>query len=1038
MQKKGRMLRVALLSAVAAVWAWGCSGGGGNPVLPDSPAEDEAHFTPPVHSEPGSVPRGGRAMQATPPLAWEFTQPAELLDEGWGLLPATRSTSLSVSAALYGELAEEFNGDVYFSVDGKSQPFSFDGNVLVAEALGLDVGPHQLFVSAGSSVGLAARDLRFEVVDRPPALQVGIGEDDGKLYVTVTRPMPPSQLGDPSRWNCVGFGSDKQGLEVLPDNQTVVIQLTSPLSLWDMPWFLPDGLSPKVLFNSSLGEAEGLLIPPNEDSPGSRSGQSPNCDKGEVTEDECTDALEWVIEREHLVSEGCEPRQFINTEAWYPYVIEPWSDCFSYIIVRHNWAYEGHLDPSDPDNWDASYDSLWYSEDGGYFGVGYLGGVYQYYHRNHGYYTPSWCDWYIEHEVDCNNCNPDPYDPPGYESKGWHLDGSGDDLLVVDHEPPTFDEVKFVPGEEINDYVADSLIPDLVSLGVVYRADDSTEDLYEYYMQRVGQYIDDWLIENPAGLCLVVRAQDETGSQGKWLHGYLSVDYEDGAGRHCEEDANLHIFYADIDPLGYEERTEEEWPKLGAGGLYWDPNDMHLHIDGYAHGEYSAWVIPVDCAWFYNYTSCRLRASDDINNWTRTVDLALDDEIGLEIVSPDEYAKYEYNDPIVFMAQITGNYVYQTLEEYIEWEILTPDYQSVVPEWEDWKGPTFTVAHMRDCLLTVKASLNVCGVEYSDERTVVDPPDITLDVEDPPYWIDGPSIPIYEGQEGDWHDTSLEKVEVEAWGQCACCDRIQHKMEPVPYWEDVVCPDHEWHEGMRPGVMQLRVCVSDPYCEFQWLTIDIYGPQGQLDQRLAQLGAAGCNQYCSISCPWTISSEDCGEHTIRVACWLALDVEPPLAEVEKPVTLSMVTQGDIVRIAWIYDQDKYVHGYQCCPHQPWREPPDRPGCMDCSGLVTQLLRRLYRSEPGTGYPIHHRCSTCWNDQSINDETTWDLVQPGDLVVYSWGHVAIFNKWLDQANGKYQTWEARGTGIPVGRQTRYVSAGGTPCHWLENVVFKTCP
>jgi len=171
------------------------------------------------------------------------------------------------------------------------------------------------------------------------------------------------------------------------------------------------------------------------------------------------------------------------------------------------------------------------------------------------------------------------------------------------------------------------------------------QNLMQFYEDRVGQWIDAWLLENPGSVVAVIEAEDVESDQGKFLWPWISFDYDEDdpstqTGRHFEDDLNLHVFYVDIDRPKEQETTyddgsdDEKWPKEGAGGLYWDPNDLYLHTDGSAFGEHSVWIIPINCDNF-TYGSARFRIRDDCENWRRSEDVGTGtdfENINVEVV----------------------------------------------------------------------------------------------------------------------------------------------------------------------------------------------------------------------------------------------------------------------------------------------------------------------------------------------------------------------------------------------------------------------
>jgi hypothetical protein len=315
---------------------------------------------------------GGDATPMLPPLAWDFTEPADLLDPGWGRLPATASTSLYVTANLIGFQADKFDGKADCLFDGEPVLFDFSNNILTVNLDGLKVGEHTLFLNAGSDLGFASNTLTFEVVDTPPAIQVGISETDGNLVVSFDRPMPSSQLSDIARWITQGFDSDKQNVTVLSGNMSVSIGMSYPLQMDDPKWFDNSNEIPYVEFESTLGISKCPLWGQYDDE-GLREAQTLHCDKGDVTSEQCHEKLDWTFEWHHEQSTDGEERQAINTEDWPPYYVYPWSSCYTYNVVRHSSIGEGHLDYHSGANWGTQYDTVWESGTPSYSGVGYFG-----------------------------------------------------------------------------------------------------------------------------------------------------------------------------------------------------------------------------------------------------------------------------------------------------------------------------------------------------------------------------------------------------------------------------------------------------------------------------------------------------------------------------------------------------------------------------------------------------------------------------------------------------------------------------------------
>ena len=129
-----------------------------------------------------------------------------------------------------------------------------------------------------SLLGFPSRSFIFEVVDKPPLLQMGIGELDGKLYAQVDRPMPRSQLGDKSRWSSDLLTSDKDQIEAKQDKHTVAMDVDKPLYMDDPAWLDDKSKSPKLTFHSSLGDTTASLLGDfHADENGKRFGQTGNC-----------------------------------------------------------------------------------------------------------------------------------------------------------------------------------------------------------------------------------------------------------------------------------------------------------------------------------------------------------------------------------------------------------------------------------------------------------------------------------------------------------------------------------------------------------------------------------------------------------------------------------------------------------------------------------------------------------------------------------------------------------------------------------------
>jgi len=978
-------------------------GGSGNPIIPIAPPGDIEH---PVQYE------GGPPTQATPPLGWRFVEPVELLDEGWGHTPATIETSITFSAELYGTRVNEFKGKIYFSVDGKQYPFQFQGNIFTTVVSGLGYGIHNIHLLAASAIGEAARTFEFEVLDKAPDMQLGLGIDDGKIYISLPRPMPSSQLGDSSRWTVLDFNAEKQNITVLAGNDTVVIELSEGRTLDDPQWLPSLLISPRVSFNSSLGIMNAFLFPDRR--PGQvyneRSEQVLGCEKGTVFPlGSCNEADDWDLDRTHLTSEGKERREILNAEA--PTTLEgcpwgggtPWANCQNYAVSQFNWALEAHLDPQT--NWDAQYDTLDYSStQRGYFGVGFSYGHWQHYERNRGYFVPSTCRYRWESRVDCNNC--DGSEPYGYESKGFRV---GEDTEIpTDTTCPVFDNedgIVILPGEDLNDYVQNTLIPELNGMGAAYAA-DGTSNLWSYYWSRCGNDMDEWLQANPGGLCFVVRAKDDISDEGQWIHHYLSIDYEDGIGRHFLEDEQLHYFYVDIDPYANTELTYENWPR-GANC------NSPLPTDGYPNGEYSVWILRAGCDWL-NWTSCKLRIKDDCHNWRRSDNLVPGANFRLDIWTPDEGEEFEYDEQVTFMAALSDG-IYDQLpgsEEYIQWEILTPNYKSII--LTDLTGSYIDVK-MRDNELTVKASLFVCGAYYFDTRTIRSTSSIEIEVEPGPYWIDGPSIPIM-GSEAPFHDTNIRDMEIE---------ESHGKDAPEP---QNTCEAPNFTPSLEELEMsQVKVKITTTG-SISYVDIVIKIPSGE---EFIKVSKKESEYFVNHLWLWNISGSINGQHEIIVRGFAEQNSQDPIAEASITIELEWLEPSDLISVAEIYDGHGYLWGGDRCPDHPWpyvfrdkdcNGTPDKEyynGVLDCSHYVYQGLMRLGRGLPG--YNLVYRTSTEWQNWNRVVRVGWmdsiasDQVHEGDIILWHKSrteggkceHIAIFLRWGKKGKGGFYVMDSDG-------------------------------
>lgn len=128
----------------------------------------------------------------------------------------------------------------------------------------------------------------------------------------------------------------------------------------------------------------------------------------------------------------------------------------------------------------------------------------------------------------------------------------------------------------------------------------------------------------------------------------------------------------------------------------------------------------------------RVRVKDDCNNWTRSDDLAFDDNPKVLITSPVDESEHEYGEPVIFNAHIQGiPPVLAGLGDYIKWSVSKPgssdwygpyepapynywenQFDSLLPfHPDDWMGTTFEILEFKDCEgLDVLARLDVCSI----------------------------------------------------------------------------------------------------------------------------------------------------------------------------------------------------------------------------------------------------------------------------------------------------------------------------------------
>jgi hypothetical protein len=189
---------------------------------------------------------------------------------------------------------------------------------------------------------------------------------------------------------------------------------------------------------------------------------------------------------------------------------------------------------------------------------------------------------------------------------------------------------------------------------------------------------------------------------------------------------------------------------------------------------------------------------------------------------------------------------------------------------------------------------------------------------------------------------------------------------------------------------------------------------------------------------WTIRDLPCGSYNVYAEGYVNGDPCPvAFGELDKTLDLDYVNQDDFVHVAPIYKGDRYITPGHKNPHDPNVGSPT----VDCSGYVTQVLRRLARlqvkedpEDPPT-YPILHMGAACWGwwgwgsdyycnqyvgghrlhqPRSRTQNVPLENLAKGDII--SWRgtdkHVVIFHHWHPRANPsqgdlRAYVWESRG-------------------------------
>jgi len=350
------------------------------------------------------------------------------------------------------------------------------------------------------------------------------------------------------------------------------------------------------------------------------------------------------------------------------------------------------------------------------------------------------------------------------------------------------------------------------------------------------------------------------------------------------------------------------------------------------------------------------------------------------------------------------------------------------------------------------------------------------------YWIDGPAIRIY-GEGGDEAPNPPEVIDcLDDWDLYS----LQHKWLPFRS-PNPKCPIGSYvprWESMKVGQIRMRVCI-DCICDIAAFRIYAinqttrrrYDIREPLTNSIYFTDIERYRGNC-ISPPlkcldpnfivWNISNIPCGEYKIYVECYdeIVFDNAGCLDDPEKflkarsaaespKIKLDKVIQSDLVRIAPIYEGDDYESGGSYRPRN--NHDDNNNDTVDCCNYVTQLLRRLARTESGA-YPIRHTDAITWRSGRADqvEVIQFGQLEAGDIIVWmDTSHVGIFDRWdignpdHQPENGVYYAWiwESRHCdGVGCNRHKLGVSSSnrGSDYHWhgarqwIEDIVFSICP
>jgi len=586
----------------------------------------------------------------------------------------------------------------------------------------------------------------------------------------------------------------------------------------------------------------------------------------------------------------------------------------------------------------------------------------------------------------------------------------------------------------------------LMGEGEVWRADHEDNHTYnrlwQYYDDRCGQLMDDWVLEHPGGICFVVKAHDPVSDQGRWIGHMLSIDLEDKDGiRTYLDNEQLHYFYVDKDELAEDEVADDgdDWP-IGSGC------SNPLPADGSPQGELSCWIIRADCVGEY-YNSARFRIKDDCGNWTRSENMVPEDqrsgqsEGSVIEITTGESTKFNYDDPVTFTAKITqGNY--PGLDTFIQWVILTPNFKSVLAAGTDYTGKTLSFDHIRDCELEVQAFLFWCGQLHEDIDRVTINSDITIKAEAEPYWIDGPSIPIIGNpnpgsevvDEIIFHNTSIRTVDiVENYTLGKNKPEPQNTCDAPTFTPDL--------QELKLSQVKFRITTGE-CIKYIDISTKISGGIEYYEE-----SHVPANSYEVEFWVWHLNNKDngtneSGTYDVIVKGYTEPNSLDPINEVSKSINLEWVDIEDFIDVLEIYDSDGYLWGGDRCPGYEYTINRDKycdqqtyktyTGTVDCSRYVYQGLRRLGRGYDN--YNVYFRLSSDWDDWNRVERVGWlDTIQSNEV---ERGDIILFrNSRSDTANCKhiaiFLAWEIQGESFTVMDADSSNDCGATTYNTVKN-------